>query len=393
MTEQEKKPEREKGGPKTKSPAFVDSGADDIKIVELGLMEDDCELLGDISVLLEDTKEQTPSAKEPDADTAQEPPRKQRPPAKQKPVRDEPAAEPPHRPGSARKKSPVKTGADSKKKRPAATERKSVSSPSRTAPAGSGKTAPLHREKLEQARVQSAQAARKARQKRVGKGVLSFIFIAGLLVALGAAAGFYLFKPDPGKAPQKPVKFSVQNAPSIKFQISAQEPSKAIASNQGEPAAGEPEAKAKDAELSEPEAANIQAVSQGIAAGPQQPQMPKETVSHFLASWAGAWEASAGENGRIDPYISHYSSDFQDGNMDLAAWKADKALKNSRKEWIRIGIDKVRVSGLAADGTVAVRFLQTYESSNYADQTEKTLTLVPEEGKWKILGIGAAPTR
>jgi len=303
MTEQEKKPKREKGGSKTKRPAFLDSGADDIKIVELGLMEDDRELLGDISDLLEDTKEQTPSAKEPDAETAQEPRRKQRPPAKQKPVRDEPAAEPPHKPESARK----------------------------------------------------------ARQKRVGRGVLSFIFIAGLLIASGAAAGFYLFKPDPGKAPQKPVKFSVQNAPIIKFQIPAQEPSKAIALNKGEPAAGEPEA--------------------------------KETVSQFLASWAGAWEASAGEIGRIDPYISHYSSNFQDGDMDLAAWKADKALKNSRKEWIRIGIDNVRVSGPAADGTVAVRFLQTYESSNYADQTEKTLTLVPEEGTWKILGIGAAPAR
>ena len=78
--------------------------------------------------------------------------------------------------------------------------------------------------------------------------------------------------------------------------------------------------------------------------------------------------------------------------MDLAAWKADKALKNSRKEFIRIGIDNVRVSEPAA-GTVEVRVLQTYESSNYADQTENTLTLVPEEGKWKILGIGAAPAR
>jgi hypothetical protein len=361
MTEQEKKPEQEKGGSKTKSPASDDSGADDIKIVELGLMENDCELLGDISVLHEDTKEQTPSAKEPDAETAQNPPHKQRPPAKQKPVRDKPAAEPPHMPGSSRKKQPVKTGADSKKKRPAATERKSVSLPSKTTLASGGKAASLHRQKLEQARMRSVQAARKARQKNVGKGILSFIFIAGLLIASVAAAGFYIFKPDPEQAPQEPVKFSVQNAPVIKFQIPAQEPSKAIALNKGEPAAGEPEA--------------------------------KETVSQFLASWAGAWEASAGENGRIDPYISHYSSNFQDGDMDLAAWKADKALKNSRKEWIRIGIDNVRVSGPAADGALEIRFLQTYESSNYADQTEKTLTLVPEEGKWKILGIGAAPAR
>ncbi|MCF8051605.1 MAG: hypothetical protein K9L59_10245 [Desulfobacterales bacterium] len=372
MTEQEKKAEREKGGSKKKSPASDDSGADDIKIVELGLMEDDCELLRDISVLLGDTKEQTPSAKEPEA---------------------EPAAEPPHKPASARKRQPVKTGAGSKNKRPAATERKNVPSPSGTARGGGGKTASLHRQKLEQARMRSAQAARKTRQKRVGKGVLSFIFIAGLLISLGAAAGFYLFKPEQRPASQKPVKFSVQNAPSIKFQIPAQEPSKAVALNKGEPAAGEPEAKGKDAELSGPEAANTQSVEPETTADPQHSQMPKETASQFLASWAGAWEASAGENGRIDPYISHYSSNFQDGDMDLAAWKADKADKNSRKEWIRIGIDNVRVSGPAADGTVEVRFLQTYESSNYADQTEKTLTLVPEEGKWKILGIGAAPAR
>ena len=74
--------------------------------------------------------------------------------------------------------------------------------------------------------------------------------------------------------------------------------------------------------------------------------------------------------------------------MDRAAWEADKAAKNRRKEWIRVQIDSIRVSNPAPDGTVKVRFVQTYESSNYSDKTEKTLILTLEADEWKILGFG-----
>jgi hypothetical protein len=96
----------------------------------------------------------------------------------------------------------------------------------------------------------------------------------------------------------------------------------------------------------------------------------------------------AGPRGRIDPYIAHFSRYFRDGAMDLADWRADKAIKNRRKKWIRIDIRNVRIFEPGADGTVRVRFLQNYESANYRDSTEKTLVLDREGGQWKIIGFG-----
>jgi hypothetical protein len=118
---------------------------------------------------------------------------------------------------------------------------------------------------------------------------------------------------------------------------------------------------------------------------------PETEIVDFLLSWQSAWENSAGENGRIDPFIAHYSRRFEAGGMDLDAWRADKADKNRRKAWIRIGIEDLKIADAAADGTVTVQFVQTYESSNYADKTEKRLVLVKEEGRWKILGHVPAP--
>jgi len=116
-------------------------------------------------------------------------------------------------------------------------------------------------------------------------------------------------------------------------------------------------------------------------------------IMAFLASFERTWEASAGPDGRIGPYIAHFSTDFRDGTMDRAAFEADKAAKNRRKEWIRICIGNVRISEPTADDTVTVRFLQTYDSSNYADQTQKTLVLRREDGQWKIIGFGKEAKR
>ncbi len=363
-----------------------DADREEFKVVELGRVEDEDALLDEVSVRLGNLeKEKTPDAAETRKTT---PPggkkrqsssggRKKEAMAKKRPA----AAAPAGRDGPT---------ASAPAQEPAAAENGRDKKPSpayKTAGAGA---ADSHRKTLEEARLRSAEAARKARQKKTGRGLLFFLVASGLLVALGAAAGFYLFKPSPPPPPaQKPVKFAVKNAPGLKFEVPASEPAKVVdlgpkanAAAEAGSAGGSPEPAEGPPELA----------GQKTARPPEQPgsaEAPDASVHKFLSSWKAAWEASAGPSGRIGPYISHFSKDFQAGGMDRAQWKADKAAKNRRKDWIRIGLENIKISRPAEDGTVTVHFLQTYESSNYSDKTDKTIVLQRETGDWKILGFGS----
>ena len=107
MTPQGKKPDRTKSGSKKKNHLSEGNG-DDIKIVELGLMEDESELLGEISVLLEETREEvTSSVNDTGVKPAKEPPRKQGPAGKSKAVKAGTASKPPLKTGPGRKRQPV----------------------------------------------------------------------------------------------------------------------------------------------------------------------------------------------------------------------------------------------------------------------------------------------
>jgi hypothetical protein len=358
MTEQEKK-----NGGKTRkpsrrgSPSKGDQGPE-IKVVELGVIEDESALMKEISIQIDslgEVEKGEPGGagkKKAAAVSGQE----HRKVVKRQPEKDGP--------------SPAGTLSVPAQK---------AALPVRKAAAGVEKRAPTAspRQKLEEARRRSAEAAKKARQKKTGRGVAFLLAAGGLLLALGAVGALTFFRPEPLPEPQKPVTFSVRNAPGIKIEPPPSKTGRIIAlDDQKTPAAGSARAAAPPPappEEQDPAAAR---------------EKTEAEIKAFLASWKAAWEASAGPNGRIDPYISHFSNHFRDGAMGLADWKADKAAKNRRKEWIRIGIRDVRIAEPAADGTVTVRFLQTYESSNYSDKTEKTLVLGREGRRWKIIAFG-----
>jgi murein L,D-transpeptidase YafK len=59
-------------------------------------------------------------------------------------------------------------------------------------------------------------------------------------------------------------------------------------------------------------------------------------LKSFFESWVRAWETK-----EIDPYISHYHSDFSAQGMNRARWKDFKAGLNKRYETIKIGPEDV----------------------------------------------------
>ncbi|NLD35457.1 MAG: hypothetical protein GX654_01150 [Desulfatiglans sp.] len=111
----------------------------------------------------------------------------------------------------------------------------------------------------------------------------------------------------------------------------------------------------------------------------------KNEVQVFLMDWKSAWEASAGEDGDMDSYISFYSDEFRSGRLDKKQWADDKSKRNKDKKWIRINITDIRVSEPDAKNRVKVKFRQEYSSSNYSVKSGKTMLLIKAEERWEII--------
>ncbi|MGD8367032.1 MAG: hypothetical protein PVG78_05285 [Desulfobacterales bacterium] len=366
MTEGPKKTEEKPRKPEKRRSVSESVRRQEIKVVELGVTEDEKALMEEISVQIDNLA----GAK--DARPAE-------------PAHPKAAADPAKNRHRTDERPQPKTASPPPAKAPAARRRQAASSAGKEA-AGNGNAAEAlsARQKLDEARRRSAQAARRARRKKSGKKAAVFIVAGAVILVLGAVGAYTVFKPGPRPEPQKPIKFSVENVPGIKIETpAAAEPDKVTAPGEG----SVPVAPTERAPAPLPPVEKPASVPATPGKGAVHEKMQSE-INAFLVSWVAAWEASAGPNGRIDPYIAHFSRYFRDGAMDLADWRADKAVKNRRKKWIRIDIRNVRIFEPGADGTVRVRFLQNYESANYRDSTEKTLVLDREGGQWKIIGFG-----
>lgn len=110
-----------------------------------------------------------------------------------------------------------------------------------------------------------------------------------------------------------------------------------------------------------------------------------EAVSRFLDDWRKAWEASAGPQGDIARYGAFYTADFTSANQGRTPWLADKARKNRGKEWIRVRLSDLKITGTTDSPLLEVRFTQEYSSSNYAETSQKSLVLRPNGTRWEIV--------
>ena len=111
----------------------------------------------------------------------------------------------------------------------------------------------------------------------------------------------------------------------------------------------------------------------------------KEEITAFVTQWKEAWENTAGETGDMDSYLSFYSESFSSRGLDKRGWARDKALKNSKKRWIKIKSTNIRIPHPIKGRPIEVRFSQNYRSSNFSMKSKKILLIEKEAEGWKIV--------
>lgn len=107
---------------------------------------------------------------------------------------------------------------------------------------------------------------------------------------------------------------------------------------------------------------------------------PAADVRAALRSWAEAWSRQD-----VQGYLNAYSDNFEPaGDQSLAAWAESRRERVRAPDWIRVGLDDIRVTR-RPDGTVKAGFEQHYESGAYSDRERKQVTLEREDGGWRII--------
>jgi len=100
---------------------------------------------------------------------------------------------------------------------------------------------------------------------------------------------------------------------------------------------------------------------------------------HALENWKNAWQA-----GDVKRYLAAYSSHFiPPDDMDIDTWKKKRISSLTRPKFIRVTI-KDPVVELLTDHHLLITFTQDFQSDRYQDTVIKMLTLIKENGDWKI---------
>ncbi len=110
------------------------------------------------------------------------------------------------------------------------------------------------------------------------------------------------------------------------------------------------------------------------------------TAEAAVAAWANAWSGQ-----QVDGYLAAYSGAFRppDGAA-RADWEARRRERLLAPRRIAVSIGPLDSRQPGPD-RLEVSFDQAYESDTYSDQVRKTLTLVWEDGGWKIAAERSEP--
>lgn len=107
---------------------------------------------------------------------------------------------------------------------------------------------------------------------------------------------------------------------------------------------------------------------------------PGAIFTDLVENWSLAWAQQ-----RMDDYLSYYSQDFEPGGgMTRADWEAFRNDRVLGPNYIFMAISGLNWSA-QGDEKAKTTFIQTYRSDRYSDTVLKTLDLVREEDRWKIL--------
>jgi len=113
-----------------------------------------------------------------------------------------------------------------------------------------------------------------------------------------------------------------------------------------------------------------------------------KSVVHAVERWRLAWAAKD-----LSGYFNAYANDFtpfkpgvKGKNIwPLETWKKYKTRVISKKAYIHVTLNNMRIEILDHGSRAVVRFLQFFDSNNYSSQDEKEITLKNEPDGWKIV--------
>ncbi|MCF7804856.1 MAG: L,D-transpeptidase family protein [Candidatus Marinimicrobia bacterium] len=98
-----------------------------------------------------------------------------------------------------------------------------------------------------------------------------------------------------------------------------------------------------------------------------------------IDTWADAWES-----GDTEQYFSFYSPIFRDGELDLEGFKRKKRSLERTYDWKRVNVKDAVV--LSSETETKISFFQEYYCPNFYSEGVKTLTMIPNDHHWKIIG-------
>jgi uncharacterized protein (TIGR02266 family) len=107
---------------------------------------------------------------------------------------------------------------------------------------------------------------------------------------------------------------------------------------------------------------------------------PGAIFTDLVENWSLAWAQQ-----RMDDYLSYYAQDFEPpGGMTRTDWETFRQDRVLGPAYIFMAVSGLNWSR-QDDDTAQTTFIQTYRSDRYSDTVLKTLELVWEDNRWKIL--------
>lgn len=112
---------------------------------------------------------------------------------------------------------------------------------------------------------------------------------------------------------------------------------------------------------------------------PQPPGPDPERVPEMIDSWARAWTEQ-----RVEEYLRFYSAEFTPSKgLSREGWEIMRRGRLTGPGFISISVKDLEVEK-KDPGRVEARFVQAYSSDVLHDSCVKALSLIWEEGSWKI---------
>ncbi|MDD2685142.1 MAG: L,D-transpeptidase family protein [Gallionella sp.] len=118
----------------------------------------------------------------------------------------------------------------------------------------------------------------------------------------------------------------------------------------------------------------------------EQSEKDRDALMQSLDQWRKDWASL-----NTPTYLKHYARNFDNGEMDYAAWAKQKQAVNSGKSWIKVALSNISVFSYPEQPNMAVvEFEQDYDSSNLSNRMKKRQYWIKQGNRWQILYEGAA---